>query len=380
MFASVDVHWTLEPVLEAWATLEADVACSIYQTRAWTLPWIATLGRRAGMRPLYIVARGADGRAVALLCLGIVTRGPVRIATWLGGKDSNFNMPLVRAGAAWTRAEVVRLLREAARAAGRMGPDAFLLANQPFAWSGETNPFARLDHQASPAAAYGTDLPGDAEVLFAAKLSKDTRKKLRKKESKLAAIGPLAYRVATTREDQVAILDAFLAQKLERFRALGIASEFAAPEMRAFIEAASAPIGHGIELHALYAGEHIVAVYGGAAWHGQWSGMFNAFDASEAIAKASPGDLLLMKVIAKACADGLTRFDLGIGEARYKAALCTQTIPLFDAWLAVTWRGRIVTDLHAMRQRLKRRVKDDARLLAIAKRLRAFVTPSPPGG
>ena len=125
MFASVDVHWTVDPVLDAWAILETEAPCSIYQTRAWTLPWIATLGRKAGTLPFYVLARGRDGRPAALLCLGIVKRGPLRIATWLGGKDSNFNMPLVRAGEAWTRAETVRLLREASRAAGRARPDAF---------------------------------------------------------------------------------------------------------------------------------------------------------------------------------------------------------------------------------------------------------------
>ena len=252
-------------------------------------------------------------------------------------------------------------------------PDAFILGNQPFAWDGEANPFALLDHQASPSAAYGTDLPGEAETLFSAKLSKDARKKLRKKESKLAATAPLTHRVATTRDEQANVIDAFLAQKLERFRTQNIPSGFGAPAMRAFIEAASAPSGRGIELHALYAGDRIVAVYGGASWQGQWSGMFNAFDTSDEIAKASPGDLLLMKVIAKACADGLTRFDLGIGEARYKAALCDETIPLFDARLAVTLRGRIVTAVHATHQRVKRRVKRDARLRAAAKTLRALL-------
>ena len=234
------------------------------------------------------------------------------------------------------------------------------------------NPLALLDHQASPSAAYGTGLPEKAETLFAAKLSKDARKKLRKKESRLAASASLTHRVAVTPEEQATILEAFLAQKIERFRARNIASDFGSPAMRAFIEAASAPNGRGLELHALYADERIVAVYGGASWQGQWSGMFNAFDTSDEIAKASPGDLLLMKVIAKACADGLTRFDLGIGEARYKAALCDETIPLFDARFAVTLRGRIATDVHAMRQRIKRGVKGNARLFALAKAVRAL--------
>lgn len=373
VFTRVDVHWSADDIVDAWAALESEAACSIYQTRAWTLPWIATLGRKAGMVPFYVLAYGSDGRPVALLCLGLVERGPVRVATWLGGRDSNFALPLVRAGEIWTRAEVERLLREACRAAGRHRPDAFILGNQPFAWGGRANPLALLEHQPSPSAAYGTDLPADAETLFVTKLSKETRKKLRKKESRLAALGPVKHHIASSSAERTAVLEAFLTQKIERFSAKKIPSLFAAPEMRAFIEAASAPPGRGIELHALMVGEKIVAVYGGAAWGGQWSGMFNAFDTSDEIAKASPGDLLLMKVIAKACADGLTRFDLGIGEARYKAALCDETIPLFDATFAATPRGRIYAAAYALRQRVKRGIKSDARLLAAAKRVRALL-------
>ena len=185
-------------------------------------------------------------------------------------------------------------------------------------------------------------------------------------------MGPLTHFTATNAETQAAIIDRFLALKAERFRARKIVSEFECPQMRAFIEAAGAPHGHGIELHALGVGGRIVAVYGGAAHAGQWSGMFNAFDADEEIAKSSPGDLLLLRVIAKACADGMTRFDLGIGDARYKEALCDETIPLFDAIVAMSARGRIYAWFAAARQTAKRRIKADPRLFKLAGRLRAL--------
>ena len=130
-FATVEVHAAAAPILPAWADLETRAPCSIYQTRAWLMPWIDTLGRKAGLAPLFVLARGADERPVALLCLGIARRGPVRVATWLGGKDANFAMPLAAPGVVWSKAEVTRLLREAARAASANRPDVFLLANQP---------------------------------------------------------------------------------------------------------------------------------------------------------------------------------------------------------------------------------------------------------
>ena len=370
-FASVVVHRDAATILADWAWLEHEAPCSIYQTRAWLLPWIETLGRQAGITPLFALARDADDRPVALLCLGLTNFGPLTVARWLGGADANFAMPIMRPGPAWTRAETMRLLREISRVAGRGAPDAYLLQNQPFDWRGHRNPLALLRHQASPSAAYATALPIDADDLFRAKLSKDARKKLRKKEARLAAIGPVTHRLVATTDERARILDAFFAMRIARFRQQGLATQFETPAMRAFLEAASAPSGTGIALHALLVGDRVVAVYGGAAHDGQWSGMINAFEADVAIARSSPGDLLLMRVIRASCESGARRFDLGIGEARYKVVLCDETVPLFDAFVPVTVAGYGLARLMAARQSIKRRLKGDARLFALIKRMRA---------
>lgn len=373
LFSRIEVHRDAAAVAEAWAELENATPCSIYQTRAWLMPWIETLGRKAGIAPLFVVTRDKTNRCLALFCLGVAKRGPLRVATWLGGSDSNFNMPLLRSDIDWTTNDVARLLRKAAKACGDEQPDVFALVNQPLEWHGRSNPLAVLHHYPSPSDAYGTALGTSAEALFAEKFSKDTRKKLRKKEERLAAtLGPLTHLVVAGAEEQRRVIEAFLAQKLARFRAQKIVSEFDTPEMRAFIEAATPPNGSGIELHALLAGERIVAVYGGAAHGGQWSGMFNAFDGDEEIAKSSPGDLLLMRIVGKAIADGLERFDLGVGEARYKAALCDTPIPLFDTFFPLTFRGSIAAYLVAWKQRVKRWIKRNPRLFAFAKRIKAL--------
>ena len=370
-FVRVEIHRAALTVLDAWADLESRAPCSIYQTRAWLLPWIETLARRSGIAPFFVLAVGADERPAALLCLGLIRRGPIRVATWLGGKDSNFNMPLMPSGSAWDRRDVTRLLRDAARAFGRDGPDVFALVNQPFAWNGQANPFALVAHQKSASSAYGTALQRDADAVLGTKFSKESRRKLRKKETRLAAFGPLTYEVVTEPEARAAAIDAFLDMKRARFRDQKIASTFDWPEMRDFIEAASKPGAAGIELHVLRAGARIFAACGGAAHGGQWSGMFTAFDADDAIAKTSPGELLLMRVMAKACNDGLTRMDLGVGEARYKSVFCGEEIPLFDSVLPVTPRGRLFAPIARAALYTKRVVKQNPRLLALAKRLRA---------
>jgi CelD/BcsL family acetyltransferase involved in cellulose biosynthesis len=371
----VDVHWDANPaVLETWAKLEAIAPCSIYQTRAWLLPWTGTLGRKAGLKPFYVIARGTADQPLALLCLGLRRIGPFKIAVFLGGKDSNFNLPLIHPGLNFGP-EIWRvLLLDAAGLMGQDKPSAFLFLNQPAEWSGQTNSLTQLTAQPSPNAAFGTKLTPVAEALFAGKLSRNTRKKLRRKEARLVARGALTYRTPATGDEKAAILDAFFAQKTSRFRAQNIVSEFDDPTMRRFIEKASmaGPHGTGIELHALYSGGRIVAVYGGGTHRGGWSGMFNSFDASDDIARSSPGDLLLMAVMAKQCAAGTKHFDLGIGEARYKAMFCGDVIPLFDSFLAVTPMGRLFLLIEALALRTKSGIKSHRGLFHLAQLLRAL--------
>ncbi|MGD0635424.1 MAG: GNAT family N-acetyltransferase [Beijerinckiaceae bacterium] len=378
LVARVDVHWDANPaVLETWAKLETIAPCSIYQTRAWLLPWTETLGRKAGLKPFYVIARGTADEPLALLCLGLRRAGPFKIAAFLGGKDSNFNMPLVQPGLSFGPEIWRALLLDAAGLMGQDRPCAFFLLNQPAEWSGQTNSLTQLTAQSSPNVAFGTKLTPSAEAFFAGKLSKATRKKLRQKEARLAARGALTYRTPAACNEKAAILDAFFAQKTSRFRAQNIVSGFDDPAMRRFIETASMPDPHGtgIELHALYSGGRIVAVYGGGTHRGCWSGMFNSFDASHDVARSSPGDLLLMAVMAKQCAAGTKHFDLGIGEARYKAMFCGDVIPLFDSFLALTPMGRLFLLIEALALRTKSGIKSHRALFYLARRLRALWLP-----
>jgi CelD/BcsL family acetyltransferase involved in cellulose biosynthesis len=375
-FARVEVHSDPALVMKAWEELESIAPASIYQTRAFLMPWLETVGAKARLEPMFIIGRNAAGTALALLCLGILRRGPFRNAVFLGGKDSNANLGLFRPGFTYTRDDIFDLLRTATRALGSRAPDLFMLLDQPLEWEGVANPFTTFRHQKSPSYAHGTVLDVNADAFIESKLSKDTRKKLRKKESRLAASGELAH---LRNDDPVlahCILDVFFAQKTARCEEQNINAGFDDPAKQDFIERAFANAVNAdgsqpaLELHALRAGERIVAVYGGGTHRGHFSGMFTSFDADPEIAKSSPGDLLLMKLIAAKCREGVQFFDLGIGEARYKAAFCDQTLPLIDVFVPMNFKGQLFAAFEATRLRLKRTIKQNPRTFALVRQMR----------
>lgn len=371
-YARIDIYEDVRAAREAWTDLEASAAHSPYQRQDWILPWLGTIGRAHGLKPAIVVARDAAGRPVALLPLGVKETGPFRIAGFLGGKDANFALGLYRDAEAFDASEITRLLLDGGRAAGI---DLIALMNQPFAWQGVRNPLADLRRQPSPSHGYKAEIAGDGEAYLRQRLSRDTRKKLRRKEEKLAERGPLRHVVASDSATARTILAAFTEQKSRRMKEKGIENTFGDAPTKAFLERVCVEwLDRGkpppVELHALFCGERIVATFAGAQAQGRFCGMFNAFDTDSEIARCSPGDLLLSKIIVAKGREGCATLDLGVGEARYKSIFCDETEHLFDAFVAMTPAGRVLQVLKSTKRHAKRRIKESPALWRLVERMR----------
>jgi CelD/BcsL family acetyltransferase involved in cellulose biosynthesis len=369
----VEVYENPGDALLAWTELEAIAPASAYQTRKWLMPWIESIGRPRGICPMIVVAHGTNDSPVALFPFGIVQQGSVRLANFLGGRDSNLNLGLIRPDTHLDKSGTAWLLR-AATLKARLKPDAFILSNQPRSWGGVPNPLVLLHHQRSPSECHSATLYPNGANFVDERLSADTRKKLRKKRNKLSELGPVSHIVASNSDDVARIIDAFFAQKLERFRQKNILSDFEAPETRQFLLRSCldglASGDPAIELHALVTGDRIVAVYAGTLHRGRFHAMINSFDPDPEVARTSPGDLLLMSMMQMMCDRGCRIFDLGIGEARYKSVWCDQSEPLLDTLYGITLKGQAYVLRESARLRLKRYVKQNEWALKAVQKLR----------
>ncbi len=369
----IEVYENPADALFAWTELEAIAPASAYQTCKWLVPWIETVGRSSGVCPIIVVAFGTNNSPVALFPFGIVQQGSVRLVNFLGGRNSNSNLGLIRPDTQLDQSDIVSLLRATAHKT-RLKPDAFVLSNQPRSWEGVPNPLALLQHQRSPSECHSATLDLNGANFVDERLSADARRKLRKKRKKLSELGPVSHIVASNPDDVVRIIDAFFAQKLGRLRQKNISSDFEAPETRQFLLRTCldglASGNPAIELHALAAGDRLVAVYAGTPHRGRFHAMINSFDSDPEIARTSPGDLLLMSMMQTMCDRGYEAFDLGIGEARYKSSWCDQSEPLLDTLYGVTLKGHAYVLSESARLRLKRYVKQNKWLWKAVQKLR----------
>lgn len=356
-----------------WRAFEVAPDCfaTPYQRFAWVFAYLRETGEEAGAR--VAILRDPAGRIRMILPLVVRRRHGLTLARSVGDTHANYHSPLfTRDIAAMSAGEVQAALVAAGAAAGI---DAFAFSHQPRLWEGTPNPLAR-GGEPEASDAYGLVLGPDPDSTIKRVFSADARKKLRSKEKRLIeALGEVEYRRAADGEEARTFLAAFYRQKAARFAGMGILDPYAPEAIRRFLERAASGEDPAMEVHALRAvgSGRILAVFGGAVNATRYSGMMTSFDGDPEVSRFSPGDLLLHHLVREQTARGRLSFDLGVGEARYKASICDETIGLVETVWPVSLRGHVFALVRTGLTRLKRRVKGDPRLFAAASRVRSVL-------
>jgi CelD/BcsL family acetyltransferase involved in cellulose biosynthesis len=378
--ARVEIVEDMAAAEPPWRALEqGDNLATPYQRYDFLKLWQRHVGSAAGVTPFIVIGFNAADAPLFLWPFGRRQVGGARVAEFLGGKHTNFNMGVWRRHVAETiQAEALRAALE--QLSGRI--DLLRLESQPLTWNGHTNPFALLPHLRAANSGFSGPLIPDFDALLRAHTNSATRKKMRKKERALAGYGTVRFEQAESNGAVHRMLDVFFKQKSARMRSLGVRDAFAPPDVRRFIEAAAnehLPDGSPlIELYALSVGDIIVATFGGTVGGGRFCGMINSI-IKDRYAAESPGEQLLARVVQRCCERGLNTFDLGIGESHYKALFCPDAEPLFDSHLPLGPAGRLLAFGYTMAGRTKRLVKGYPLLwtfVRLTRRLRARLYPA----
>jgi CelD/BcsL family acetyltransferase involved in cellulose biosynthesis len=97
--------------------------------------------------------------------------------------------------------------------------------------------------------------------------------------------------------------------------------------------------------------------------------MFNTYTMSDR-SRYSPGLILMRHIIDHYAERNYHALDLGIGSDEYKRLFCKGDEAIFDSFVPLTARGRMIAITMSGLNRLKRQVKHNPVLLALAQRLR----------
>lgn len=373
----VAVYRDLDVIETQWRALAAqDSVASPYQAYLWVKLWHQYVSGPLGEEPAIIV--GSDRSGAALFVWPLVVRriGPLRVASFFGGKHATLNMPLWRRDAAdsFTAADMRDVLAQISRQ--RPDLDVLELHNQPALWDGAHNPFMTLAHQRSNEDNFVLNIGTHGPAIIEQQISNTMRGRLRNKERKLAKLKGYRYRRASTSEDVDRQLNFFFQQKDSKLRSLGIENVFAQPGVESFVRAAChAGLDSGepvIELHALECEGDMLALFSGIHDGHRFTSMFNSHTASDN-SRFSPGLILLQHLIADCATRGFRSFDIGPGEARYKTFFCKDIELIYDSVLPLSVRGYFAASMLRTIRRTKSFIKRNPNLWRVAHNMRAML-------
>ncbi len=361
-----DTFRGLEPL---WEELQQTAPCTATQTYAWARAWARHGLGPEGREPVIAVGCGPDGKPLFLWALEMARTCGLKVLSWLGQDHANYSMGLFapEAAAKLGAHDIARLFNTVAR---ETGAAAAILRSQPFSWDGVTNPFAALPHQGAPSAGYAVTL-GDFEEIFERRFGKRSRSNFVRKERKLAEVGPLTYGWAETRDEKLAIMDAFFVQKSWQLAAMGVGQIFDS-HARAFYREIALLEGDNpsrLKLGYLKVGNTVAAIFAGSLCHNRLGVALSSIGEGE-MQKQSPGALLLRHQIEEACRQGLAFYDIGAGTARHKEQWCDVRHSLFDSFIALRPEGLALTLPLATVARAKRAIKSNPYLWPLVQRWR----------
>jgi CelD/BcsL family acetyltransferase involved in cellulose biosynthesis len=369
--ARVDILTDLAAAEPIWRALETRGRFSSpYQRYDFLSAWQRHAGRHENASPFIVIAVDAEQRPLALLPLALTRSHGFRVAGFMGGKHTTFNMGL------WDRdfaasATPVDLDRMLAGLCAHDAADVLALTQQPLVWHDLPNPLALVPRQPSVNGCPLLAMPPGAAP--AELISNSFRKRLKSKEKKLQALAGYRYSIVTSDAEITRLLDWFFQVKPLRMAEQKLPNVFAERGVEAFVrEACLARLTSGnraIDIHALTCDEEVIALFAGVANGERFSMMFNTYTLSPN-AHWSPGLILMRHIVDHYAGLGYRALDLGIGADDYKRMFCKADEPIFDSFIPLTARGTLAAKALSAVNRGKHVIKHSPALLGLAVRLR----------
>lgn len=358
----IDIFDSLDAAAPAWRRLEARGVSTPYQRLDWMATYLAAFAPAGRVQVLLLSHNGAPA---ALFPFHIVNRFGVRIAQTIGMPISNGDAPVFDPGFS------DRLGVEALRAAFRRLP-ADLVNFHCVAprIGGRDNPLLGFAHAPAPDHFYFNELaPGDIPYIEQA-LPHKRRTNIRRSQRRLSeGFGEVRLKAAQSEQEVRDLLAIFLDQRGRRFAAMGVENVFARAEFRAFferlaIESLSQP-RPALRIHALYAGERVIATSLGAYGPSHYSQYINSTDDGEP-SRFSLMGVTLSLLVEELRQEGIVGLDMGLGDFDYKLDWTHKTV-VYDIVIANSALGLIARPVLTGLRRGKRAIKQTPALWRAAR-------------
>ncbi|WP_332718859.1 GNAT family N-acetyltransferase [Pelagibacterium mangrovi] len=366
----IHIHENLVASEQVWRALEARGVFTPYQRYDWIKAYLEA-GFTTPSRIAIMVLTQAE-RPVALIPFEIFNRFGVRIAQVIGMPISNGDGLVFDPGSA-----NVLTPENLRKSLEKLPADIVNFHCVSPRIGAFANPLAALGGSPAPDNFYVNELaPGDAPFIEQS-LPHKRRTNIRRSQRRLEeGFGAIRLHRAETEAEVDEILAVFLDQRGKRFVQMGVENVFARPTFqRLFRSLAISGLGQSrpaMSLHALYAGDRIVATSVGTFGPDHYSQYINSTDYGDASRYSLMGVTLSLLVDALRT-DGVTGLDMGLGDFDYKTDW-TRRETVFDIVVPISAPGQLVAPLLRAARTAKRRIKQTPAFWRAARSVQSALT------
>jgi CelD/BcsL family acetyltransferase involved in cellulose biosynthesis len=375
----LSLHEDMAAIERDWREFEQRADGTVFQSFAWLSTWQRHIGVRRGARPVVVIGRDARGEILLLLPLAIERSGLARRLTWLGSKLCDYNAPLLARDFS-ARVSIARFralwadIRARLLGHPRFAFDLVDLDQMPEMVGVQHNPMLHLGAAPHRNCAYLVSLADTWEQLYARR-SSATRRHDRAKRIKLAEHGEIRFVTASEPADVANTVDTLMAQKARWFAEVGVENFFERPGVRDFFLAVSTdPATRAItHVSRLEVGGVPVAVNLGLTFGECYYHVVASYDRGSSLARFGPGAAHLHELMRHAIGRGFRKFDLSVGNERYKHEWCDCELKLYDHLALASPRGVLAAVPILLSRKLKSWIKNNPALWNGFRRARGTV-------
>jgi CelD/BcsL family acetyltransferase involved in cellulose biosynthesis len=345
---SIEIHRGDGLAAADWPAIagSSDDAMYAFQAREFLDVWINTIGKARGAECYLVVVR-TGGRPILFLPLAIENVFNVRLLRFMDAGVVDYNAPILRSGHALTQPEFARLWSEILALLPKF--DAIDLQKMPNDIVGRHNPMRYLD--CTPYASSGhslllSALHGEVDMRPSVRLQ---RKNLHRRYEALSGLGRADFAVNPTGVTTGYVLDRLLDLKRQKYLRTTGRDFLATPGVTRFYREMAAPgrIGRISHLSAVLCNDRVVSAHLGFIGRGRFHYLVPAYDTE--YRRFEVGHMLLQHLIDRAFDNGLSTFDLGVGDFPYKARWATHHVALYNYEHPVSSAGWLYFQLRRAR-------------------------------
>ncbi len=368
---SLRICGSFEEAEPVWRLLESAGDALVFQSYDWQSAHYKAIGHKHLFQLCIVIVETKDNRPLMLLPFGIVRRPFSRVLTWLGGRLTDYNGPILASEAArlFDQRRTDALWQEICRELPSFDYTDF--QRQPAEIGNQPNPFWQLGTYVNPLYGWQTRLSSDWTAYYQRKRSGQTRRKERKKEEKLGQHGPIDFFIAQTEEEIDVAVAALVAQKSASYTLKGVKCLFRDEAYVDFIKDYTLTHARSglVVLAGIRVRNEIIATQWGLIRGGHFCCLVLSRDHGR-FARYSPGNILLRRLLEWCCGRDIKIFDFTYGNEAFKDHWCDSKIELYDSYLPVTFRGRLIVGGIALLNSMQRLLRRSSRVHAFATTLR----------